>query len=79
LEAARVKAHPPNAEVPFAFRRRTYVVLVWELDDGVRDVTVFETRGGGFKFVALGVLGRRLVLFGVDRDFAQVCGDVVRQ
>jgi hypothetical protein len=70
---------PPHLEVPFVFRRRWYVALVWELDNGVRDVTVFETKDGGFKFVAIGVLGRKLALSGVDREFLGVCGAAVKR
>jgi hypothetical protein len=75
-----VIAHRPEVEVTFRFRGRIYAALVWELDDGVRDVTVFEIKDDGFLFVAIGVvgrklalLGRKLTLLGIESEFCKAC------
>jgi hypothetical protein len=57
----------PVREIAFRHEAKMFVALVYETDPvlGVRDVTVFEVRDGGFRHLGCGVWGKRFVRVGV--------------
>lgn len=74
----------PSFELPFRDSGRTYAALVYDVDPEllVRDVAVFETKPGGFRYVGCGVFGKRFVRVGdwfAAKWFERTVDGVVRK